>query len=133
MPSMANITVKAANGTTDVVYTAMAPSSGDGVPAVWRNEAGGSATAFKATLTLASKFNGPKTVRRLSGTFQLPQVATDSTTTLSTVVNTVPVNFSFALPIEVPQTIIDEAVHQCTNLLSSTLVRDALKSGYAPT
>lgn len=133
MPAMANITVKANNGTTDVVYTAMSPSSGDGVPAVWRNEAGGTATAFKTSLQLVSKFNGNKTARRLTATYFMPQTATDSTTSLTRVVNTVPVNFSIALPVEVPQTIIDEAVSQFANLLVSTLVKDSLKSGYAPT
>lgn len=132
MPSMANITVKAANGTTDVVYTAMAPSSGDGVAAVWRNEAAGAATAFKPSFSLVSKFNGNKTARRLNATYYMPQTATDSTTGLTRVVNSIPITFSCALPIEVPQTNIDEAVHQLTNLLSSTLVRDALKAGYAP-
>lgn len=133
MPSMANITVKAANGTTDVVYTAMAPSSGDGVPAVWRNEAGGSATAFKASFSLSSRYNGPKTARRLNGVFDLPQTATDTTTSLVSVINRIPVSFSIALPVSCPQSVIDEAVHQVTNLLASTLVRDALKSGYSPT
>lgn len=133
MPSMANITVKANNGTTDVVYTAMSPSSGDGVPAVWRNEAGGTATAFKTSLQLVSKYNGNKTARRLNATYYMPQTATDSTTSLTRVVNTVPINFSIALPVETPQTIIDEAVSQFANLLVSTLIKDSLKSGYAPT
>lgn len=132
MPTMANITVKAANGTTDVVYTAMAPSSGDGVAAVWRNEAAGAATAFKPSFSLVSKFNGNKTARRLNATYYMPQTATDSTTGLTRVVNSIPILFSIALPVEVPQTNVDEAVHQLTNLLSSTLVRDALKAGYAP-
>lgn len=133
MPSMANITVKAANGTTDVVYTAMAPSSGDGVAAIWRNEAAGTATAFKPTFSLVSKSNGNKTARRVNATYYMPQTATDSTTGLTRVVNSIPITFSAALPVEVPQTNIDEAVHQLTNLLSSTLVRDALKAGFAPT
>lgn len=133
MPSMANITVKAANGTTDVVYTAMAPSSGDGVAAVWRNEAAGSAAAFKPSFSLVSKYNGNKTARRMNATYYMPQTATDTTTSLTSVVNSVPITFSVALPLEVPQTVIDEAVHQLTNLLASTLVRDALKAGFAPT
>jgi len=130
---MANITVKAANGTTDVVYTAMAPSSGDGVAAVWRNEAAGSAAAFKPSFSLVSKYNGNKTARRMNATYYMPQTATDTTTSLTSVVNSVPITFSVALPLEVPQTVIDEAVHQLTNLLASTLVRDALKAGFAPT
>lgn len=132
MPSMANITVKAANGTTDVIYTALAPSSGDGVAAVWRNDALGTASAFKTQFSVWSKFNGPKTVRRISGEFIYPQTATDSTTGITSVVNRVPVTFSFGLPQAVPQTIIDEVAHQLGNLLTSTLIRDVVKTGYAP-
>lgn len=133
MPTMADITVKKADGTTDIVYAAMAPSSGDSVPAVWRNESGGTASAFKPTFSLLSKYNGPKTARRLTANYSMPQTATDSTTGLTSVVNTIPVQFTIALPVEAPQTAIDEAVHQLTNLLASTLVRSALKVGYAPT
>lgn len=111
----------------------MAPSSGDGVAAVWRNEAAGSAAAFKPSFSLVSKYNGNKTARRMNATYYMPQTATDSTTSLTSVVNSVPITFSVALPLEVPQTVIDEAVHQLTNLLASTLVRDALKAGFAPT
>lgn len=35
MPQMANITVKKADGTTDVVYTALTPAGGDNSPARW--------------------------------------------------------------------------------------------------
>lgn len=132
MPSMADITVKKADGTTDIVYNQMAPSSGDGVSAIWRNESGGAATAFKPMLTLQSKYNGPKTARRLTVNYSMPQTATDSTTGLTSVVNTIPVMFTIALPVATPQTTIDEAVHQLTNLLSSTLVRSCLKAGFAP-
>jgi len=133
MPSMADITVKKNDTTTDIVYNAMAPSSGDGVPAIWRNESGGAAAAFKPTLTLSSKYNGPKTARRLNGEYKYPQIATDSTTGLTVVVNTIPISFSVALPVSVPQTAIDEACAQFANLLDSSLIQLALKAGFSPT
>jgi len=76
MPQIANITVKAANGTTDVVYTAMTPSSGDTTPAFWRAEGSGASASLRATFQLSSKWNGPKTARRVTGAFQYPQTAT---------------------------------------------------------
>jgi transcriptional regulator of met regulon len=36
MPAMANITVKKADDTTDVIYVAISPSAGDKVPAIWQ-------------------------------------------------------------------------------------------------
>lgn len=133
MPSMANITVKAANGTTDVVYTGVSPSSGDNVPAIWRNESAGTAAAFKPTLNLSFKDNGPKTARRMASEFKWPQTATDTTTGLTSVVNTGFITISGLFPKTMPQATVDEIVHQATNLFASTLYRDCLKSGYSAT
>lgn len=46
MPTLSNITVKKNDGTTDVIYTGVAPSAGDKSPAVLRNNSLGSAAAF---------------------------------------------------------------------------------------
>lgn len=48
MPNMANITVKKADGTTDVVYTALTPSAGDKTSARWSL----TASSTKANLRL---------------------------------------------------------------------------------
>jgi hypothetical protein len=40
MPTMASITVKKADGTTDIVYDALAASGGDNSPAAWRQDTG---------------------------------------------------------------------------------------------
>lgn len=133
MPQMADITVKKADNTTDVVYVAQAPSSGDGVPAVWRVDAGFTHAMAKPVFQISSRSNGQKTARRVEFTFVLPQTYTESTTNLVKVQNKVPISGSFVLPLEVPDSIVAEAVHQLTNLLSSTLVRNSLKAGFAPT
>lgn len=131
MPQIANITVKAANGTTDVVYTAMTPSSGDTTPAFWRAEGSGASASLRATFQLSSKWNGPKTARRVTGAFQYPQTATVDG--VETVINRVPVEFSFLVPQAVPDTLIAEAVAQAANLIKATLIQDSIKSGFAPT
>jgi hypothetical protein len=128
---MANITVKAANGTTDVVYTAMTPSSGDTTNAIWRDEAAGSAAAFKPTLSVNSRYNGDRTGRRLNIVYDRPQTVTDSNG-IVTVANRIPISLSVLVPMSCPDTVVAEAIHQATNLFASTLVRDALKSGFAP-
>lgn len=131
MPTMANITVKASNGTTDVVYTAMSPSSGDTTSAVWRNEAAGAAAAFKPTFSMSTRNNGNRTGRRITAVYDYPQTVTDVNGVV-TIANRIPISVSILIPLTAPDTAVAEAVAQGTNLLVSTLIRDSMKSGYAP-
>lgn len=133
MSSIANITVKATNGTTDVVYVAKTPSSGDGVPARWRADALGTASAFKPELTMVARDNGPKTARRVELTYVWPQTYTDSTTGLVAVQAKAPAALTFALPVEMPDSQINEAVDQFFNLINNSAIRTAFKEAFAPT
>lgn len=133
MASLANITVKKNDGTTDIVWTGICPSSGDGVPALWRSDTVGSAPGHKPVLELSTRYNGARTARRVDAKFIYPQIATDSTTGLTTVVNRIVGNVSFAIPDACPTTDINEAVSQAFNLLVATLVKDSFKTGFAPT
>lgn len=133
MANMANITVKKADGTTDIVYTALTPSAGDETPATWRSETAASINSGKPVASLTTKWNGAKNVRRADFHFVYPQTATDSTTGLTSVVNRIPLHVTASIPQEVPDTIVAEAVAQAINLLASVLVRDSVKSGYSPT
>lgn len=133
MPIASNITVKKNDGTTDVVYSLLTPSSGEGQPCVLRSETASTVNAAKPVLSIASKWNGPRTARRLDVTFKFPQPATDSTTSLVSVVNTVPLTLSGVIPSGVPDAVVAEAVSQFFNLVNSTLVKDSFKTGFAPT
>lgn len=133
MPSMANIVVKKYDGTTDVTYTALSASAGDNVAAQWRSESAGSQSNAKPTLTVTSKHNGNRSARRIDIQYRYPQMATDSTTGLSTVVNQIPITVSVAVPLGAPDTVVQEAIAQGTNLLVSALVRSSIISGFAPT
>lgn len=132
MPQMANITVKKADGTTDIVWSAMQPSSGDGVPAVWRSETVGTTAAVKPTLSTNSRWNGPRTARRVDGVVWYPQKYTDTNTGLDLVANRGMLQLSGLLPTAMPDTDIAELVAQATNLFSSALYRAVLTTGYAP-
>lgn len=133
MAQIANIVVKKADGVTDITFTALQPSSGDGVAAVWRSETVGSAAGHKPTLQMSSRWNGPRTARRVDISFQYPQLYTDSTTGLTAVKNRVPITVSAVIPSDMPDAEVGEAVAQAMNLVDSTLVVDSMKSGYAPT
>lgn len=131
MPTMANITVKKNDGTTDIIWTGVQPSSGDGTPCLWRQEVASMHTAGKPTFALLSKYNGNRTARRLMAEFRHPQTYTNSTTGIVGVENILPISVSAVLPVSFPQILIDEAISQTFNLLVATLVKDCFKTGYA--
>lgn len=133
MPAMANITVKASNGTTDVVYSALNPSSGDKVSALWRAEAAGVSSNLRPTLDMQSQWNGPRTARRITATYMYPYVFTNASTFEKSVRARIPITYSATVPVEIPDTEIAEAVAQFNNLLVSALAKDCIKLGFAPT
>lgn len=133
MPNMANITVKKADGTTDVTYTALVSAAGDKAAARWQNTALGSSPNLQPYLTVVSRFNGPRTVRRVDGEFGFQSTYVDSSTS-QTVIKAIPGGtFSFTRPLEADDTAAAEAAAQFANLLASTLIKSVLASGYAPT
>lgn len=136
MPAMASITVKKADGTTDIVYDAVTGAGGDGSPAVWRQDTGAAAglpVGLRPTLKLVSKWNGPKTARVLVPEFVYPYAVQDSTTTLYSAKDRVVYsNGAFTAPQAIPATVLNEAAAQGMNLLGSALIKSCLQTGYAP-
>lgn len=130
MPQMANIIVKKNDGTTDATYTALIPSAGDKTPAIWKNQAVGTASAHRPELKIMSRDNGPSTARRVVGTYTYPTLATgsDGKTYVS---DRVVIDFNAAIPKGMPDADVNEAVSQGCNLIASSLVKDQLKTGYA--
>lgn len=132
MPTMANIVIKKSDGTTDVTYTAVVPSAGDSSPAIWQSQGVGTAALHYPTLEMKSRFNGAKTARRVDWIYVYPQIATDSTTSLTSVVNRMVHSGSSVVPTACPSTYTAEFAAQCPNLLASTLVKSVFSSGYTP-
>jgi hypothetical protein len=133
MPTMADIVVKKADGTTNVTFAALNPSSGDTVSALWRQETMGTAAGLRATFSSRSQWNGPRTARRVESQFQYPFTVTDSTTGVTSVLARVPISISITVPVDVPDTVVAEAVAQGMNLQVSTLMQSVYKAGFAPT
>jgi len=133
MAAITNVTVKKADGTTDIVYTAIQPASGDGQFAVWRQEDTSVPSAFRPTLKMKTSDNGPKTARKPHLEYSYPYTYTDSTTGLKMQAHVVLASSDFLVPTQVPDAVIAEAVHQFTNLLVNTAVRDSIKAGITPT
>lgn len=135
MPTMASITVKKADGSTDIVYDAVAASGGESSPAVWRQDTGATAglpVGLRNILQLFSKWNGPKTARQVAISAAFPYAVQDSTTTLYSAKDRVVFNGTFTLPQGVPASVLNEAAAQIPNLIASALIKSALAAGYAP-
>lgn len=129
MPTMANITVKKADGTTDIIYTALAGSSGENVAAVWRQEDAGKPAALRPSLKFSAKAgaNGRRAmemlhVRPITRTVDgaLVQVGTHTVRVIGTVTFTD------------TQSEVNEAISQGINLADSALIVAAFQEGYAP-
>lgn len=129
MPQMANITVKKADGTTDVTYTALSSSAGDQSPARWSNLDSATVAALRATYSSTSRFNGKRDARVVENVLKYPDVATINGA--SVVLGNVVINISGTIPLQVTDTAIAEAVAQAANLFKAALVQDTYKTGYA--
>lgn len=133
MAAIADIIVKKNDGTTNITYTAVVPSSGDGVQAVWKSQTVGTAPSHQPEFKLSSKeaSNGAK--RALHAVYTYPQIATDTTTGLTSVANRVAFSADWTCPKDMTQTDLNEAVSQFANLLAASLITTSVKAGYAPT
>lgn len=130
MPQMADIIIKKADGTTDLTYTALTPSAGDKTSAVWAPSTVGASRGFRPELRVTSRPNAARTVRYVNGIIAWPVVQTIGGTPTVTDRN----SFSFQAQTaeRSPDVDINEMIEQAVNLLRSLLIRQALKSGYAP-
>lgn len=130
MPTMANIVVKADNGTTDITWVAQVASAGDSIPARWTNDSASTIRGHRPTFELRTQSNGAKTARRSNSQAKFPVIrALDG---VPTVVGYIIQDFSQICPNDVTDVEANEAVSQGTNLLAAALTRGSLKSGYAP-
>lgn len=136
MPTMASITVKKNDGTTDIIFDSIAASGGDNSPAVWRQDTGavaGLPVGLRPMVKMSSKYNGPKTARIVSVNSEFPYATQDTTTTLYSAKDRVIWNISATLPQGIPAAQLNEAVAQQANLLASALMKACFQAGYAAT
>jgi len=133
MPAIANITVKKNDGTTDIIWTGVQPSSGDGTPATWKSQTVGTASAHQPELRLSARDANKGSHRLLRLTFQYPQIATNSTTSVTSVVQKATSTLEMEIPKAMASADVNEAVSQLTNLIDSSLIVSCLKEGYSAT
>jgi hypothetical protein len=132
MPQMANITVKKADGTTDVVYEQVTPSAGDKSPSMWTVPSASTYRNLRPIVQLTTQFNGPRTARRAHIVGSYPIVRTDSGGN-SYAAGNIPVDFTITLPQIVSDNEAKEVVYQMGNLIVSALMRDCLTTARSAT
>lgn len=131
MPSMANITVKKNDGTTDQIWTSVQASGGDKSPAIWRNLSVGPAASFMPEFRMTSRPNGDGSVRRLEGTIDWKQYAL-GTDNINRKVNVGYLKFEAVVPQGMTSTDLSEFASQASNLVGSALFKQCIKDGFAP-
>lgn len=131
MPTIANITVKKADGTTDVVYSAIQGAAGPNVPAQFRNNSVGTTVAERPTFNIKAADNGSRTARRVRCDFSWPTVVTDSGGN-KRVVGRASGEASMLIPQNQDAATIKEQAYQFGNLIASTMVKASFDEGYAP-
>lgn len=127
------VTVKKADGTTDIVWTTIAASGGDTSPWTVRSETATGYVGQRPSFSMSSRWNGPKTARRVDVNAAFPMVYTDSVTSTTKTLGQVVFSGSFVVPQGVSDVTLSEAAAQLTNLLASSTSKAAISSGYAPT
>lgn len=131
MPSMANMTVKKADGTTDVVYTAKSPSAGDNTPAIWRNETVGTAASHRPELRLTFKEGADGKTRKGRATYVWPEIATNTTTGTTSVVHRSSAGVDFSLAKDMSSANINEFAYQFGNLFANALIKQCVADGFS--
>jgi hypothetical protein len=133
MPAMADLTtVKKADGTTNIAYTALIGSAGDKTAAVWRAPVvpNGVGPAHQPELRMTSQWNGPRTARRLGFAFSYPYVPLVGG--VATLTDRALFEGSLLVPQGMSTTEINEAAYQCLSALGQSLVKQAAAAGWAP-
>lgn len=134
MPKAANLVYKKADGVTDQTLVLVKAAAGDNAPAMWRLEAGFTLPAAMPTVTLRSRSNGPGTARRTEIEATYPYTVVSTADQSVRVVSQVVIKGNSVLvPLNVPQSIVNEAIAMYQGFVASVMVRDTLRSGYAPT
>lgn len=131
MPAGTNLTVKKADGATDVTFTFIDPSKGT-QPAVWQNTAVGSAPSHRPEFRLSARDAAGGAKRLVRATMGYPQIATNSTTGVTSVVFKSLATAEWSIPRDMSATDFGELISQFANLLDHADVLANVKALTAP-
>lgn len=130
---MADITVKKADGTTNIVYTAIKASAGDRDTAIWRAESGATFAQGKPELVCVAKPAANNTQRVTMWKLVMPETYTDTTTGLVAVRYRDLASSTFTIDLRVPDSMHNELAAQFGNLMASPAAVAINKGGFNAT
>lgn len=133
MPTQTNITVKKADGTTDVVYTAICPAAGDGSAAIFKNKTVGTTVGQQPELrmTATAKGNAAEPARSVKTTYKYPRSVSNVTTGEIILKPGLMIKFEAIQSQVMPAAELAEGVHQGCNLVASALFKQCVIDGFA--
>lgn len=133
MPNMADITIKKADGTTDITYTAMNPAGSDGTKALWRSNTVGANPNQRPYYEYSARASKDGARRETTSNFVYPVVVTNATTGIASVAGYYTEVTTRKLTLNAPDVDAAEAVAQAANISASGLVKDCSAVGFGPT
>lgn len=131
MPNMADITVKKADGTTNITFTAVNPSGGDRSVALWRSNSVATYAAGKPSLQCSSKSSANGQQRLVNWKLIYPYSVTD-TNGITRVQSQMIASATITVPTIMPDTVVAEVAAEFGNLLASSLANSVNNTGFAP-
>ena len=131
MPAIANLSLQN-NAATAVTGTALSPSAGEGVPAIWRVETTKPPFA-RPLIQLSARKNQKGDVRVVDVKVTVPYSVNNTSTGLEQLVSKITFAGSFIVPQDIPTSVSDDAVAYIKTFFADTGVISALKAQIAPT
>lgn len=133
MAAAADITVKKADGTTNIVWNLVAASGGDTSPAVWRSNSAPGTLGQRPSISIKSRNNGDNTARRIEFNAVFPSTYTDSSSGLTQIRSKCVWSGSVVVPLDMADTDRNEQAAQIANVIASSMFVGTFNSGYTPT
>lgn len=125
MSTAASITVKKADGSTDIIFGVLEGRSGDN-PAKWKAPALGATPVTQPELRVHSREVAGTDKAKVIATFVYPYHVVNSTTGVTTVVDREMFRLEYTGSNAIPSATRAEGVHQGMNLLSSAAFKTML-------
>jgi hypothetical protein len=131
MPTLASLTVKKADETTNIVYDAL---RGDGSEDVWRQDTGAAAgmpVGHRAMLNVKTADNSQRTARRIVVTYTRPYSTQNTVTSKYEAKDQFFARLEMTQPNAIPGSEQSESARQFLNLVNQTLIKQITETGYA--
>lgn len=128
MTAIANLVVKnGAAAPVDTTFTAVTPSSGFGAIAMWQVIAGSARSMYRTFTASVTRNSAGTTITKTKLT--LPSYYTDNVTGLPVLLTQAEVNVDVRVPKDFPTADLDDLAAFAGNLISTSLMKDVIKTG----